>query len=674
MAREKIGIFTCEVKTNTGDAQKALLFVTIPQGYKTWQHVVATTGESEGAKCIIQLIAPANDVLDSKTWNTFFKNYNLLKLNKGGKDEDVLVTSKIDELLINDFDFDSAPLETDDYLSNNNTLLNYLNSHFKMSPGVESKVFKATSRKIAFPRANIDWEETWNSPFLTDEEKASISQTIDLDIVMANENRECRKEIEKVLNTNYFNKNFTCIGLHGNPGGGKTKMVLNDICAINHIPAVAIPCDPMMSINQILAQVGPVNKGSTVDKKELEGTINSLKNRLTLLQQNATPTEEEEKEVKEVLKALNDISNISKECADLVKTPSILMKCLKHNLPLVVFLDEANCASTQFQNSLAPIISDGMYKDGPEVGKNKGTIKWVLAWNPNTSNTKSFDGKFYDRINFIQVEDVSSKERIAYRTRRTIAGMFGSNADYTEADKVLKKAKLGEEETEKISEKVHQINASSEALKWYTKKEIEKVSGGKAKTFPKGEFETAYLGEVTLASQQAVADTIKDIDGLVELINEKLYKLTKGRDTKNPDRNSFFYISDRNLDIFTDYIFSYSDVRKGVHRFIFDLVPGGNTVKTSANSDNSTEDKTSTFIADNICDNLQAKIDELDKKFFTDIPEAEKNDALAKLRDIEFDPAKWKSEGDSDSSNSTVTPQQSDDELNDEDDLDSCCG
>ena len=671
--REKISIFTCEVKTNIGEAQKGLLFVTIPQGYKSWQHVVVTTGEAEGAKCVIQLIAPANDVLDSKTWNTFFQNYNLVTLDQGIKNEDITITSKIDELLINNFDFDSCPLEEDDYLSNNNTLLNYLNNHFKMAPGIESRVFKATSRKIAFPKANINWDETWNSPYLTDEEKASITQTIDLDIIMANENRDCRKEVEKVLNTNYYNKNFTCIGLHGNPGGGKTKMVLNDICAVNHIPAVAIPCDPMMSINQILAQVGPVNKGATVGRKELEGTINSLKNRLTLLQQNPSPTEDEEKEIKEVLKALNDISNISKECADLVKTPSILMKCLKYNLPLVVFLDEANCASTQFQNSLAPIISDGMYKDGPEVGKNKGTIKWILAWNPNTSNTKSFDGKFYDRINFIQVEDISSEERIAYRTRRTIAGMFGGNADYTEADKVLKKAKLGEEETNKISEKVHQINASSEALKWYTKKEIEKVSGGKSKAFPKGEFETAYLNEVTLASQQAVADTIKDIDNLVEEINEKLYKLTKGRDTKNPDRNSFFYISDRNLDIFTDYIFSYSDVRKGIHRFIYDLIPGGNTVKTSANNDDSTEDKTSTFIADSICDYFQSKIDILNKKFFTDIPESEKNGALIKFKDIEFDPTKWKSEEeDSDSGDSAVTPQQSDDKLND--DLDSCCG
>ena len=669
--REKIAIFTCEVKTNIGEAQKALLFVTIPQGYKSWQHVVVTTGEAEGTKCVIQLIAPANDVLDSKTWNTFFQNYNLVTLDQGIKNEDVTITSKIDELLVNNFDFDSCPLEEDDYLSNNNTLLNYLNNHFKMAPGIESRVFKATSRKIAFPKANINWDETWNSPYLTDEEKVNITQSIDLDIVMANEGRECRKEVEKVLNTNYYNKNFTCIGLHGNPGGGKTKMILNDICAVNHIPAIAIPCDPMMSINQILAQVGPVNKDATVSKKELEGTINSLKNRLTLLQQNSNPTEEEKEEIKEVLKALNDISNISKECADLVKTPSILMKCLKYNLPLVVFLDEANCASTQFQNSLAPIISDGMYKDGPEVGKNKGTIKWILAWNPNTSNTKSFDGKFYDRINFIQVEDISSKERIAYRTRRTIAGMFGGNADYTEADRVLKKAKLGEEETNKISEKVHQINASSEALKWYTKKEIEKVSGGKSKTFPKGEFETAYLNEVTLASQQAVADTIKDIDNLVEKINEKLYKLTKGRDTKNPDRNSFFYISDRNLDIFTDYIFSYSDVRKGIHRFIFDLIPGGNTVKTSANNDDSTEDKTSTFIADSICDYFQAKIEELDKKFFIDIPESEKNDALTKFKDIEFDPTKWKSEEDSE--DSTVAPQQSDDELNDED-LDSCCG
>lgn len=678
--KQKLAIFDCEVKTITGDAQKALLFVGVPDGYKTWQHAVLVVDSK--ATTIIKLIDSSDALLSKPFLANKWPNHFVKKQKYNIKDSDVTIISKLDNILsFTDFPVEFINLEETDYTSNKNTLQNYLKKHFKIPKDLTNKSFKNNKRKIAFPKAVINWDETWNSPHLTDEEKASITQDVDLDIAMANEKRECRMELEKVLNTRYFNKNFTCVGLHGNPGGGKTKMVLNDICALNHIPAVAIPCDPLMSINQMLAQVGPVNKGATVDKKELEKTVSSLKNRLTLIQQNSAPTEEEKKEMENILTALNDISSISKECAELVKTPSILMKCLKYDLPLVVFLDEVNCASTQFQNSLAPIISDGMYKDGPEVGKNKGTIKWILAWNPNTSNTKSFDGKFYDRINFIQVEDVKAEGRIAYRTRKTLAGMFGSGADYSEADKIISDYKINnpnDTEIDKIFEKVHKLNASSEALAWYVKKEIEAISGSKTKTFPKGEFETAYLGEVTLDSPEEVKKTIAAIDDLVEDINKDLYNSTKGRDTKNPDRNSFFYISDRNLDIFTDYIFSYSSVAKGVKRFIFDLIPGGNTVKSMANNENSKMDSTSIAIADNIINYLASKINALENQFFCEIPEAEKQDALNKLKDIEFEPNKWvdptpvtNSGATASAASATATTNGSTDEM---DELDSFCG
>ncbi len=639
MSKIKLSIFTVLLKTVTGEQQKALLVVDIPNGYKSLEHCIVSRNKKE-----VVVHATSNEKIMEEIKEILFPkglNYDLSKKQNFTRSE-VVITSKIDEALQVEKDFESYSLEDSDCLSSANTLKNYINSKFTIDSNFTNIEAVASKRKIAFPKAKINWEETWNSPYLTDEEKVSMFFEPDLDIAMSNEGRDCRKILEKVINTNYFNKNFTAIGLHGNPGGGKTKMVLNDLCALNHIPVVAIPCDPMISVNQLLAQVGPVNQRATIPTKDLVPLINKLKNKLTILQQNDNPTKEEGEEINSILKTLENISNISKEYAELIKTPSILMKCLKYNLPLVVFLDEANVASTQFQNSLAPIISDGLYKDGPEIGHNNNTIKWVLAWNPNTSNSKTFDGKFFDRINFIQVEDVSSEQRIGYRTRKTIHGMYGSVPDYTEVDTLIKEASLVHPNIDfsKISDRVHKINASKEALSWYTMKEINRLTGLKNNP-PVGKFSEIYLGDVALDTPDEAIKAIKEVDTLATSINQQLYSLTKGKDTKNPDRNSYFYISDRNMDIFTDYIFSYQKVGKAVKRFIFDLIPGGNTVKGYNTSEKTTEDKTSEAIADLIYNHLESDITKLDNIFFTSISDTDKKTALSKLKDIAFEEKKW---------------------------------
>ena len=159
--------------------------------------------------------------------------------------------------------------------------------------------------------------------------------------------------------------------------------------------------------------------------------------------------------------------------------------------------------------------------------------------------------------------------------------------------------------------------------------------------FDTGKFCAAYLGEVQLDTQDKAAVAITQIDDLVQKINNELYSTTKGRDTKNPDRNSFFYISDRNLDIFTDMIFSYSSVSKAVFRYIFDLIPGGNTVRSGSNSGKSTEDKTSQIIAQAICDKLDGDITKLHNTLFTEITEADITDATNRLNNSVFNPQSW---------------------------------
>lgn len=642
--KQKIGIFGATIKAQSGD-QKAVVLVSVPDGVKTWGHVVVSTGVDCGDEVLFVHQVSSARMLDvkSKIIPAVFPNFRIMPREQDniGKAE-IVLDCKIDDALALSAQFDSAKLSDSDYSNSGSTLEAYIKKYFTVAQGVED-FSSSAKRKIIFPKAAINWDETWNSPFLTDEEKENMRHPLDLDIAMSNAGRDCRKIFEKIMTTSYYLKNYTLIGLHGNPSGGKTKMVLNDYCALNNIPVVAIPCDPMMSVTQILSQVGPVNKTPLMTVKELSPIINELKNQLSLLEQ-APEGQRDDAKISTIIDTLDKVASISKECADLVKTPSILMKCLRHNLPLVVFLDEANVSTIQFQNSLAPIISDGIYKDGPEVGRNNGTIKWVLAWNPNTSNTKSFDGKFFDRISFIQVEDISPEQRIDYRTRKTLFGMYGNGTpDYSRVDEIIDhgsedKCALSEEQLQHLKERVHTICASEEALMWYVKKSM----GIPTYDFVPGSFTAAYKGDVALDTQDKAAAAIKAIDELVEKINRELYTETKGRDTKNPDRNSFFYISDRNIDVFTDMIFSYSDVGTAVYRYLFDLIPGGNTVRNGATGNKmSSEDTTPAIIAQAIRDKLDGDIIKLNNFLFTEITQADVDHANDIMRKAVFDPVVW---------------------------------
>lgn len=636
MTKTKMAVFTAKIK----NIQEAIVVVAVPDGNKTWQHVVLSIDNNT----FVVHQSTGTGILN-KIPNILFPS-----CLKNSREEDTLTPAnitleqKIDEALAMTMDIEPIKLIDSDYSNSGSTLKVYIQKHFTVSQTVED-VNKITSkRKIAYPKTKIDYNLTWNSTILSNEEKESMRHPLDLDIAMSNDDRDCRKIVEKIMFTDYFTKNFTLIGLHGNPGGGKTKMILNDICALNNIPVVAIPCDPMMGVTQMLSQVGPVNQKTVLNEKEVVSLINNLKNRLTILQQNTQPTNTEIEEANSIVTALNNLATSSTQHAELVKTPSILMKCLKNNLPLVVFLDEANCSSTQFQNSLAPIISDGIFKDGPEVGHNNNTIKWILAWNPNTSNTKSFDGKFFDRISFVQVEDVTTEQRQSYRLRKTIHGLYDDKPDYSAADAIIAAAKAENTETkidwDNILTDVHKYNASKAALEWLAKRKVNTALSLCTPNFQTGVFTNAYLADVTLDTQDKAAEAIKEIDSLVEKINDELYIQTKGKDIKNPDRNSFLYISDRNLDVFTDMIFSYSSVSKAVYRFLFDLIPAGNTLRTNSNT-KSSEDQTPKIIAQAICDKLANEITKLHNILFVEICEAEVNQAQDALLKAQFDPAAW---------------------------------
>lgn len=626
MANNKnlLALFDSEITAPNG-TQKGITLVSIPEGEKTW---VATTVAFENNRMVLLKTTNAR-AMQLGLIGTLFPD---CKGQPGDtahtiKEGTVKLTSRIimDKLPLDVAQARPAKLTDADFTNGGSTLQVFLaNNGYDLDPSIQDPVADLAIRKIAFPKDNVNYDVFWNSPLITAEEKKVCSPKLDLDLCMGNASRPCFKLFQKIMTTKYDNKSFTAIGLHGNPGCGKSQMVTN-WCALEHIPLVTIPCDPMMSIAQILSQVGPQQTEGVIDKATVAPLIHGLKAKLEMLEQAPCPTDPDEKrdyekQMQDTLEALDKLTTLSKETAELVKTPSILMKCLKNNLPLVVFFDEANIASTAFQNSLAPIMSDGVYKDGPITGRNNNTIKWVLAWNPATSNAKSFDGKFFDRLSFVHVPDLSAAEKLAFRTRKIVSRMHGTQASTTALDKLAQKEKKRIEAPvlQDIITQAASMPGSDEAKAWYASYLIEKKFPT-VPTFKENQFRPAYSEEVQTSDPEATVAAIAAIDGIADLANIELCSLTRGKDTKNPEKNSYYYISDRNRDIFADTVMGYSSVTAGLVNFIFNLIPGGGTVKTGGTV-NPLNDTTPAVIATTVASKLGGQCEQAQTVLFSNAP------------------------------------------------------
>lgn len=590
-------IFNTTITTNTNKEAKALLFVSNNfKGLKTWQHaIVSKNGNTAEVHALSNdKLFENNDFTDIISAILGIKNF---EKKYDDRVKAVTVCEKIDEpLALVVKNIIPISLSDKDYTATAQSLDLYIRSKFTVLDTVKDAGGISGERKIAYPKKNINWGKTWNA--LTEEEKICVTADADLDIAMSNESRETRKVFEKAITTAYFNKPYTLIGLHGDPASGKTAMVCRDFCALNHIPVLYVTVDELSTVFKLLETVGPEMVNGKVD--------------LTVQQ-------------------------------------SIWLKCFINDLPLVVFIDEANTMRVNQYNILAPIISEGKVNIGVHNYKNNNTIQYVLAWNPNTSNTKSFDGKFFDRMTFINVENLDPSVKTAYKIRTTIRGMYASDEDvHSEALGVCSTAK---KENPELAEKIDEIfnkqkaikSGSSAARSWFVKKEIEALKSKKSPSFTAGEFTTAYLGEVKTSDPKKTAAAIVAIDELVAKINSKLFDLTKGKDTKNPDKNSYFYISERNSEFFADLIFGFTSVEKAVFRFVKDLIPGGNTVKFSGTG-STLEDHTPELIAQAVTDALAAEINEVNNLLFVEIDHDAVDAAKKTAEEAIFDNNLWLSE------------------------------
>lgn len=457
-----------------------------------------------------------------------------------------------------------AMYQKDEKDSSGEKLEDYLNRIGSVAADlwVEKQVATTTTRKMAFKKKVIDWSKTWNSSYLTQEEKDYLRQTLDLDIWLSNSKRETYQLFSHMIETSYENRDYSAIGLHGNFGSGKSEMI-KCYAAEHDAPMLYIACSDMLKIQSIFAKVGPV-------------LINNK--------------------------------------AELTIQQTILLKCFIHNLPLIVGLDEFNLLQIKESNALAPIITENkLFVDAMNTAyKNDGTIIYVGCWNPDTANAKSLDGKMYDRLLFLNVEDLPKKLMKEYKKRKQIASLFGLQvSDYTD-----KLSKLPQAIQDKIKNSLTKNPATSkDALDAY----IKAVTATPSVAPVKDKFVPHHVNDITLDTPEQVAEARDRMEDLFEKVNGSLYQNTKGIDTKNPNRNFAYYIPERATDYFCDLIMMFSNVEKALDRGISDLLPGGGTLRVGIDAkdkDTSRVDKTPYLIAEGITTALSTDIDLLNVWLF----------------------------------------------------------
>ena len=427
---------------------------------------------------------------------------------------------------------------------------------------VEQQVTTTVVRKMAFKKKTIDWSKTWNSPYLTDEEKQYLRQTLDLDIWFSNSKRESYQLFSHMIETYYENRDYTAIGLHGNFGSGKSEMV-KCYAAEHDAPMMYIACSSLIKIQNLFAKVGP----SLINGK-----------------------------------------------AELTVQESIWAKCEIYNLPLIVNLDEMNLLTVEESNALAPIITEhkGVVNATNKAFLNDNTIIYVGAWNPDTANAKSLDGKMYDRLLFINVEDVSKDVMKKYKISKQLASLFGiSNLSYYQ-DQI---SKLPKDIQDKINRSLAKNPATSDmAIDAYLKA----VTAAPQPIVPvRNKLVLHHVEDVTLDTPKEVADARNRMEDLIEKVNGALYQNTKGIDTKNFNRNFAFNFPERSTDYVCDLIMQYSSVEKALQRAISDILPGGNTLRVGTDKQNNSRiDNTPYRIAEEICTALSTDIELLDTWLF----------------------------------------------------------
>lgn len=483
---------------------------------------------------LIALCTPANT-----------KKYDVVTdpaLIVGVPQQDLLLLEKLDNLFYSStvISHGFTPLKLNSRDTNNIYLINYLQSigEFRDASANPTTILDskapAVERKWASTKKDPAWNLFWNSPHITDEEKANCKMNLNLQVAYANKDNDTRNIIDRQFYVDYPSRNYKFNILHGVPGSGKTTMIMEDLCALNNIPCLYINGDARASINKMIQLVGP--------SKNAQGVV------------------------------------------ELTLEESVWAKCLKYNLPLVVFFDEIDTMNSLELKNLGTLATSGKATINTSHYNNKGnSIYYFGAFNPGSVNASEFPDSFEDRLLWFSIPKVSQKEKIDYRVlasqsqlnisnkqsiiKKYLTELEGMKGEHPELEFTLNELVLN-------FTSINLNTCTEEALKWYCDRAIANLTPQPTKvTFKEGVFSNIFIDDVGTVAYEPLVDS--KITKFFDKMNEKLAELTRGIQTTKRNRNSTITIADRSYDVFKDLIFCYSSVSEAFKFMILNRLPSG---------------------------------------------------------------------------------------------------
>lgn len=645
----KAALFVAKVYLNNSDGTQSIqdAMTVVAETSVTKQFAAATFAiERTAADTFANMrILSATNMLVGQAkdaeFNEILKNIclctNIVSQNSGSNAIDKIELLEKFDLFFFDNEFKSKafnrPYGLNDKDTNGQKLLDFLTFNFDFAQD-SLKDFTLSkqnvSRKFAVAKKQRDFNLFWNSPFISKTEKEYCKTKIDLDICMSNSNKDMFKVLKRTLFAEYPERNWVFNILFGDPSSGKTTMVEN-LCALYNIPFVKLTGDPTISMTKLIMTVGPenvqtsLNKQDYIDKCKAKGLSDS--------------------EIQTLSDKINELIVSNKDVdVQLTEQESIILKCLKHGLPLLVLLDEVNMFTTLLMATLADVITSGYVNVGVHTYKDDGhNIMWFGAYNPNTYKCSPFEGKFRDRALFFCSEMPTQEQMIEHKQRKVVASLFGTSSVLSSIQEQLET--LCQDYPDKSEELNLAFNLvsniclsttpSSEAVQWFFDYKVNEILCKSVPTFKEKEFSDYYINDCKLDSIDNVEEAVKRIIVLKDKVNELLKTLTRGIDSKNPDSNFYFYIPNRAVDYFIDLIFCFSSVQRAVDFMVYNLIPNGDTVRYNSSS-NPADD-----ISKSICNTLSNDIADLQQFLFTNVNDAEIKRQLISVVSTEYDPNCW---------------------------------
>lgn len=506
-------------------------------------------------------------------------NYTLSK-------NSLLITAKLDNLFFSNnlLNFDFSSLSLSDRDTNNTSLNAYVNTIATLMDTqgnpvtLSDSVAPAVTRKWCSHYKEIDWDLFWDSNLLTDEEKSVCRTSIDVQVAYSNKDRDIRKIIQRQFNVDYPSRTWMFNMLHGVPGSGKTTMITEDICAVNNIPCLYINGDKRASINKFIELVGP--------GKNAQGVV------------------------------------------ELTLEESVWAKCMKYNLPLVVFIDEIDTMNSLELKNLGTLVTSGKATINTHYYNNSArSIYYFGAFNPGSIDASEFPDSFDDRLLWFNIPKVSEEDQINYRdiaysSKLNIFSKQGIIQDYLDKLESLKETNPQlENKIKNLALTFSSLNLSKcneDALKWFCEEQLNSLSSRPTGfSFEEGKFVDVYAHQV--GTIEYTKEVNIRITKFFNMMNSYLADQTRGVQKTKRDRNACITIPDRCYDVFVDLIFSYSSVAKAVEFIIMNRLPEGFVLNIAGCNTKAGVDNAPATIYAAIYTHLQADIQDLHNYLFNSV-------------------------------------------------------